>query len=92
MQKGAWQYFNASKLQKSCRFLIDIMNFWNHLSDKLQIRTTLGWSLELVHLSGSGPWTIIIIYFIFENMTSFTPILNEEIEQGKLMAALKSRK
>ena len=29
---------------------------------------------------------------IFENMTSFTPILNEELEQGKLMAALNSRK
>ena len=29
---------------------------------------------------------------IFENMTSFTPILNEELEQGKLMAALDSRK
>ena len=26
---------------------------------------------------------------VFENMTSFTPILNEELEQGKLMAALK---
>ena len=31
MQKGLWQYFNASKLQKSYRFLIDIINFWNHL-------------------------------------------------------------
>ena len=29
---------------------------------------------------------------IFENMTSFTPILKEELEQGKLMAALDSRK
>ena len=29
---------------------------------------------------------------IFENMTSFTPILKEELEQGKLMAALNSRK
>ena len=29
---------------------------------------------------------------IFENMTSFTPILNEELEQGKLMAALNSWK
>ena len=29
---------------------------------------------------------------IFENMTLFTPILNEELEQGKLMAALNSRK
>ena len=28
---------------------------------------------------------------IFENMTSFTPILNEELEQGKLIAALNSR-
>ena len=35
---------------------------------------------------------VIIIYFIFENMASFTPILNEELEQGKLMAALNSRK
>ena len=25
---------------------------------------------------------------IFENMTSFTPIFNQELEQGKLMAAL----
>ena len=29
---------------------------------------------------------------IVEKMTSFTPILNEELEQGKLMAALNSRK
>ena len=29
---------------------------------------------------------------IFENMTSFTPIFNQELEQGKLMAALNSRK
>ena len=29
---------------------------------------------------------------IFENMTSFTPILNEVLERGKLMAALNSRK
>ena len=29
---------------------------------------------------------------IFENMTSFTPILKEELEQGKLMGALNSRK
>ena len=29
---------------------------------------------------------------IFEKMTSFTPILNQELEKGKLMAALNSRK
>ena len=29
---------------------------------------------------------------IFENMTSFSPILNEELEHGKLMEALNSRK
>ena len=29
---------------------------------------------------------------IFENMASFTPVLNEELEQGKSMAALNSRK
>ena len=29
---------------------------------------------------------------IFENMMSFTPILKEELEQGKLMVALNSRK
>ena len=29
---------------------------------------------------------------IFENMTSFIPILNEELKQGKLMAALNSWK
>ena len=29
---------------------------------------------------------------IFEKMTSFTPIFNQELEQGKLMAALNSRK
>ena len=29
---------------------------------------------------------------IFENMTSLTPIFNQELEQGKLMAALNSRK
>ena len=29
---------------------------------------------------------------IFESMTSFTPILNQDLEQGKLMAAVNSRK
>jgi len=29
---------------------------------------------------------------IFESMTSFTPILNQDLEQGKLMAAINSRK
>ena len=29
---------------------------------------------------------------IFENMTSFTPILNQKLEEGKLMTALNSRK
>ena len=29
---------------------------------------------------------------IFESMTSFTPILNQGLEQGKLMAAVNSRK
>ena len=31
-------------------------------------------------------------YGIFENMTSFTPIFNQELEQGKLMAVVDSRK
>ena len=29
---------------------------------------------------------------ISEKMTSFTPIINQKLEQGKLMAALNSRK
>ena len=29
---------------------------------------------------------------IFEKMTSFSPILNPDLEQGKLMAAVNSRK
>ena len=29
---------------------------------------------------------------IFDKMTSFSPIFNQELEQGKLMAALNSRK
>ena len=29
---------------------------------------------------------------IFENMTSFSPVFNQKLEQGKLMAALNSRK
>ena len=33
-----------------------------------------------------NPWGI------FENMTSFTPIFNQELEQGKLIAALNSGK
>ena len=28
---------------------------------------------------------------IFENMTSFSPIFNQELEQGKLMAAVDSQ-
>ena len=28
---------------------------------------------------------------IFEKMTSFSPILNQDLEQGKLMAAVNSR-
>ena len=39
---------------------------------------------------------IVIILFnpcgIFEKMTSFTPVFNQELEQGKFMAALNSRK
>ena len=29
---------------------------------------------------------------IFESMTSFTPILNQDLEQGQLMAAVNSQK
>ena len=29
---------------------------------------------------------------IFEKMTSFSPIFNQDLEQGKLMAAVNSRK
>ena len=29
---------------------------------------------------------------IFENMTSFSPIFNQELERGKLMAAIDSQK
>ena len=29
---------------------------------------------------------------VFEKMTSFSPILNQNLEQGKLMAAVNSRK
>ena len=39
---------------------------------------------------------IVIIMFnpcdIFEKTTSFSPILNEDLEQGKLMAAVNSWK
>ena len=44
----------------------------------------LGRSREGVSKKGEG-----VPCGVFENMTSFTPILNEELEQGKLMAALK---
>ena len=32
------------------------------------------------------------LHGILENMTSFTPILNQDLEQGKLLAVLNSRK
>ena len=49
-----------------------------------------------------GPYTRAIFHIysyynfnpcgIFEKMASFTPTFNQELEQGKLMAALNSRK
>jgi len=35
---------------------------------------------------------ILTLCGIFEKMTSFSPILNPDLEQGKLMAAVNSRK
>ena len=53
-------------------------------------------TLALVFVQFFTLLVIIIIYFnlcsIFENMTSFTPILNKEVEKGKLMAVLNSQK
>ena len=76
MQKGALAiiqcFKNAKKLPISDRY----HEFLESPSDKLQIRTTLGWSLELVHLSGSGPWTsdriMHIIHIFFKGHAYFT--------------------
>ena len=57
MQKGALTIFQCFKNTKELPISDWYHNFLESPSDKLQIRTTLGWSLELVHLSGSGPWT-----------------------------------
>lgn len=57
MQKGALAIFQCFKTTKKLPISDWYHEFLESPSDKLQIRTTLGWSLELVHLSGSGPWT-----------------------------------
>ena len=41
-------------------------------SYRLQIRTTPGWSLELVHLSGSGPWTIRVMKLSLPDISTMT--------------------
>jgi len=41
---------------------------------------------------------VLVVYYnfnpcgIFENMTSFSPVLNQGLEQGKLMAVVNIRK
>ena len=58
MQKGALAIFQCFKTTKKLPISDGYHEFLESPSDKLQIHTTLGWSLELVHLNGSGPWAI----------------------------------
>ena len=57
MQKGSLTIFQCFKNTKKLPTWDWYHEFLESPSGKLQIRTTIGWSLELVHLSGSGPWT-----------------------------------
>ena len=60
MQKRGFGIISMlQKYKKATDFRL-IHEFLESPSDKLQIRTTLGRSLELVHLSGFGPRTIFL--------------------------------
>ena len=65
MQNRVLTIFQCFKNTKKLPILDWYHDFLESPSDKLQIRSTLGWSLELVHLSGSGPWTIKRTCFYF---------------------------
>ena len=54
--------------------------------------TPLGQSERAYYLSYFIKVIIISIRAVFEKMTSFTPIFNQKLEQGKLMAELNPRK
>ena len=57
MQNQALMIFQCFKNTKKLPIFDWYRDFLESPLDKLQICTTLGWSLALVHLSGSGPWT-----------------------------------
>ena len=64
--------------------------------------TTVKWPIRTKKSKNFGPCIRAILHSycyynlnpcgIFENMTSFSPIFNQELEQGKLMAAVDSQK
>ena len=86
-------------------FLVEHLSKWRHiLKNTARIEIIITISVENCTNTGAKDFVLLRAncctnsYFnfnpciIFENATSFTPILNEELEQGKLIAALNSLK
>ena len=79
MQKGSLTIFQCFKNTKKLPTWDWYHEFLESPSGKLQIRTTIGWSLELVHLSGSGPWTIkqVLAFILFQLMINIVVFVVE---------------
>ena len=87
------------------QFLVENWSKWRHiLKNTARIKTIITISVENYANTGTKLFVLLRAncctncYYnfnpcgVFENMMSLTPILNEELESGKLMAALNSRK
>ena len=88
------------------QFLVENWSKWRHvLKNTTRIKIIITISAENSTKTGAKVCHVLVrskccpnCYYnlnpccIFENKTSFSPILNEELEQGKLMAALNSGK
>ena len=78
---------------------------WRHFlknTTRVEITITISTAIRIKNCKNFGSYIRAIFYIncfynfnpcgIFENMTSFSQILNEDLEQEKLMAAENSRK
>ena len=87
------------------QFLVENWRIWRHfLKNTARIEIVIRINVE--NCTNTGVKVFVLLrancctncYYnfnpcgIFEKMTSFTPVFNQELEQGKLMAALNSRK
>ena len=86
------------------QFLVESWRKWRHFlknTARIEIIITISTAFRTKKNHNFGPFIRAIFHTysyynfnpcgIFEKMTSFSPIFNKELEQGKLMVALNSR-